>query len=123
MRYKTGHDPVENARQEKMSFVDTDPHYQDGVPYKVTYKSSGLITAEAPVKPKTVDVHIGQYADWSSNDALDDVYAVNVSEPGDKGWVSYKVSYAFAKPNEDIKIRKIKISPHSKAGKALVKKS
>jgi len=65
--------PVENARQEKMSFVDTDPHYQDGVPYKVTYESSGLVTAEAPVKPKVVDVTIGEYVDWSVQDVLSGV--------------------------------------------------
>lgn len=94
MRFKTGHDPVENARQEKMTFVDTEKYIKDGVEYTVHHLPSGLSSCEAPEIP--------------------------VPHPGVKGWVSYKFSYAFSKPN-DMKIRTIKISPHSKAGKALVK--
>lgn len=71
MRYKTGHDPVENARQEKMVFVDVEKFIKDGVEYTVTYQSSGIISCEAP-EPE-----------------------VNIPEP-EPGWVSYKMSFSVS---------------------------
>jgi hypothetical protein len=99
VRYKTGHDPVENARQEKMSFVDAEKFIHDGAGYVATYEPSGIVTCAAPEDE------------------------IKIPEPGSPGWVSYNFTYALAKPAHDIKIRNIKISPHSKTGKALVKKS
>lgn len=99
MRYKTGGDPVENARQEHMSFVDAEKFVRDGVEYTVTYEASGIATCAAPEDE------------------------IKVPEPGSPDWVSYTMKFTVAKPAHDIKFQSIKISLHSAAGKALVKKA
>jgi hypothetical protein len=98
VRHKTGHDPVENARQEKMTFVDAEKYIRDGVEYTVTYEASGLVTCAA----------------------LDEI---QIPEPGTPGWVSYKITFGSLKPTGNLKFKTIKISPHSEVGKALVKKN
>jgi hypothetical protein len=91
---------TEDASQEKMVFTDAEKYIRDGIEYPVVYQV--VITCEAPEpEPKIPEP----------------------GDPGDPGWVSYTMKFTVAKPAHDIKIRNIKISPHSKAGKALVKKS
>jgi hypothetical protein len=88
----------EDAHQEKMSFVDVEKYIKDGVEYTVTYQASGLATCERDEpEPK---IPFG---------------------PGAPGWVSYKMTFSVQKPSGNLKIKSIKISPHSKAGEALVK--
>jgi len=88
-----------SCQQQKMRFEDADKYIRDGVEYTVTYEASGIVTCAAPEEE------------------------VKIPEPGQPDWVSYTMKFTVARPAHNIKFRAIKVSPHSKAGKALVKKN
>jgi hypothetical protein len=93
------HPDSDEGEQQKMRFVEEEKYVRDGVAYEVAYEPSGIVTCTEPE---------GMY---------------HVPEPGDPGWVSYKVTFAAAKAESDVEFKSIKISPHSAAGRALVKKA
>lgn len=88
---------TEDVQQPKMRFVDAEKYVSDGIEYTVAYESNGLVTCKSD-EPEIVP---------------------EPEQPEQPGYISYTMKFSVAKPAHLIKF--LKVSPHSKAGKALVK--